>query len=129
MRPSEHRSRSASVTTEGSLSPDSTNLRVAKTALAPSVVAGDVQGFRIEIVKEGEEINKTMAEYEIDLNEFIPEFGEDLINSLLNAGFHTANDVILASVSDLLAKVPGISIEKINEIVVEMKKAFTEEEE
>lgn len=92
-------------------------------------LASELTGFRIEIVKEGEEINKTMAEYEIDLNEFIPEFGEDLINSLLNAGFHTANDVILASVSDLLAKVPGISIEKINEIVVEMKKAFTEEEE
>jgi uncharacterized repeat protein (TIGR01451 family) len=42
-----------SVTTEGSLSPDSTNLRVAKTALTPSVVAGDVQSFRIEIVNEG----------------------------------------------------------------------------
>ena len=91
-------------------------------------LASDLTGFRIEIVKEGEEITKTMAEYEIDLNEFIPEFGEDMINSLLNAGYHTANDVILAPVSDLLAKVPGISIEQINEIVVEMKKAFTEDE-
>jgi uncharacterized repeat protein (TIGR01451 family) len=42
-----------SVTTEGSLSPDATNLRVAKTAIAPSVVAGELQGFRIEIVNEG----------------------------------------------------------------------------
>ena len=91
-------------------------------------LASELTGFRIEIVKEGEEITKTMAEYEIDLNEFIPEFGEDMINSLLNAGYHTANDVILAPVSDLLAKVPGISIEQINEIVVEMKKAFTEDE-
>jgi uncharacterized repeat protein (TIGR01451 family) len=41
------------VTTEGSLSPDSTNLRVAKSALSPSVVAGDAQSFRIEIVNEG----------------------------------------------------------------------------
>ncbi|MDX9758814.1 MAG: transcription termination factor NusA [Bacteroidota bacterium] len=91
-------------------------------------LASELTGFRIEIVKEGEEITKTMAEYEIDLNEFIPEFGEEMINNLLTAGYHTANDVILAPVSDLLAKVPGISIEQINEIVVEMKKAFTEDE-
>lgn len=91
-------------------------------------LASELTGFRIEIVKEGEEITKTMAEYEIDLNEFVPEFGEELINSLVNAGYHTANDVILAPVSDLLAKVPGISIEQINDIVVEMKKAFSEEE-
>ncbi len=91
-------------------------------------LAAELTGYRIEIVKEGEEITKTMAEYEIELNEFIPEFGEELINSFVNAGYHTANDVILAPVSDLLAKIPGISIERINEIVVEMKKAFSEEE-
>ncbi|MBR9975747.1 MAG: transcription termination factor NusA [Bacteroidetes bacterium] len=91
-------------------------------------LASELTAFRIEIVKEGEEITKTMAEYEIELNEFIPEFGEELINTLVSAGYHTANDVILAPVSDLLSKVPGISIEKINEIVVEMKKAFTDDE-
>lgn len=91
-------------------------------------LASELTGFRIEIVKEGEEITKTMAEYEIDINEFIPEFGEEMINNLINAGYRTANDVILASVSDLLANVPGISIEQINDIIVEMKKAFTEEE-
>ncbi|MBN1446854.1 MAG: transcription termination/antitermination protein NusA [Bacteroidetes bacterium] len=91
-------------------------------------LASELTGFRIEIVKEGEEITKTMAEYEIDINEFIPEFGEELINSLIAAGFKTANDVILAPVSDLLAKIPGLSIEQINDIVVEMKKAFAEEE-
>ena len=47
-------------------------------------LASELTGFRIEIVKEGEEITKTMAEYEIDLNEFIPEFGEELINKLVN---------------------------------------------
>lgn len=91
-------------------------------------LASELTGFRIEIVKEGEEITKTMAEYEIDLNEFIPEFGEELITSLVNAGYRTANDVILAPVSDLLSKVPGLSIEQVNDIVVEMKKAFTEED-
>ncbi|MFZ1731909.1 MAG: transcription termination factor NusA [Bacteroidota bacterium] len=92
-------------------------------------LASELTGFRLEIVKEGEEINKSMAEYEIELNEFIPEFGEELIGSLVSAGFHTANDIILAPVSELLSKIPGISIEQINDIVVEMKKAFAEEEE
>ncbi|MFA6232908.1 MAG: transcription termination factor NusA [Bacteroidota bacterium] len=91
-------------------------------------LASELTGFRLEIVKEGEEITKTMAEYEIELNEFIPEFGEELIGSFVSAGFHTANDVILAPVSELLAKIPGISIEQINDIVVEMKKAFAKEE-
>jgi N utilization substance protein A len=91
-------------------------------------LASELTGFRIEIVKEGEEITKTMAEYEIDLNEFIPEFGDELISKFVNAGYRTANDVILASVSDLLSKVPGLSIEQINDIVVEMKKAFSEED-
>jgi N utilization substance protein A len=91
-------------------------------------LASELTGFRIEIVKEGEEITKTMAEYEIDLNEFITDFGEELITSLVNAGYRTANDVILAPVSDLLSKVPGLSIEQVNDIVVEMKKAFAEED-
>ncbi|MBR9976743.1 MAG: transcription termination factor NusA [Bacteroidetes bacterium] len=91
-------------------------------------LGSELTGYRIEIVKEGEEITKTMAEYEIDINEFIPEFGEEMINTLINAGYRTANDVILASVSDLLANVPGISIEQINDIIVEMKKAFAEED-
>lgn len=91
-------------------------------------LASELTAFKIEIVKEGEEITKTMAEYEIDLNEFIPDFGEELINSLVNAGYRTANDIILAPVSDLLSKVPGLSIEQVNDIVVEMKKAFAEED-
>lgn len=91
-------------------------------------LASELTGFKIEIVKEGEEITKTMAEYEIDLNEFVEEFGDELIEKLVAAGYRTANDVILAPVSDLLSKVPGLSIEQINDIVVEMKKAFAEEE-
>ncbi len=91
-------------------------------------LASELTNFKIEIVKEGEEITKTMAEYEIDLNEFVEEFGEELIGKLVTAGYRTANDVILAPVSDLLSKVPGLSIEQINDIVVEMKKAFAEEE-
>ncbi|MCZ7555590.1 MAG: transcription termination factor NusA [Bacteroidia bacterium] len=91
-------------------------------------LASELTGFRLEIVKEGMEITKTMAEYEIDLQEFVDEYGEELINSFIAAGYRTANDVILAPVSDILSKVPGITIEKINEVVIEMKKAFTEED-
>ena len=65
-----------------------------------------------------------MAEYEIDLNEFVEEFGEELISNFVKAGFNTANDVILAPISDLLSKIPGLSIEQINDIIVEMKKFF-----
>ncbi len=91
-------------------------------------LASELTGFRLEIVKEGVEITKTMAEYEIDLVEFVDEYGEELINSFIAAGYRTANDVILAPVSDVLSKIPGITIEKINEVVIEMKKAFTEED-
>jgi len=91
-------------------------------------LASELTNYRLEIVKEGVEITKTMAEYEIELAEFIPDFGEELINSFINAGYKTANDVILAPVSDVLSKIPGISIERINEIVIEMKKAFTDED-
>jgi transcription termination/antitermination protein NusA len=91
-------------------------------------LASELTGYRLEIVKEGVEISRTMAEYEIDLQEFIEEYGEDLINSFINAGYRTANDVILAPVSDILSKIPGITIEQINDVVIEMKKAFTEED-
>ncbi len=91
-------------------------------------LASELTGFRLEIVKEGVEITKTMAEYEIDLAEFVDEYGEDLINSFISAGYRTANDIILAPVSDILSKVPGITIEKVNEVVIEMKKAFTDED-
>jgi transcription termination/antitermination protein NusA len=90
-------------------------------------LASELTGFKIEIVKHGEDITKTMDEYEIELEEFIPEFGEELIGRFRSSGYQTANDIIQAPVSELLAKIPGITIEQINEIVVEMKKAFTEE--
>ncbi|MDH7515487.1 MAG: transcription termination factor NusA [Bacteroidota bacterium] len=90
-------------------------------------LASELTGYRIEIVKEGEDITKTMDEYEIELDEFIEDFGEELIETFKAAGYRTANDVIQAPVSELLAKIPGMTIERLNDIVVEMKNAFTEE--
>jgi N utilization substance protein A len=91
-------------------------------------LASELTGYKIEIVKEGEDITKTMDEYEIELSEFVEEFGEELIARLTAAGYATANDVIQAPVSELLARIPGITIEQINDIVIEMKSAFSEDE-
>jgi transcription termination/antitermination protein NusA len=91
-------------------------------------LAAELTGYRIEIIKEGEEIAKTMTEYEIDLDEFTEDFGESFINTLKDAGYKTANDIVLAPASEVLQRVPGLSIEQLNEAVVEMKKAFEEEE-
>lgn len=94
-------------------------------------LASELTGFRIEIVKQGEEEPEMrgLDEYEMELDQFIDEFGQDLIDRLKIAGFRTANDVILAPVSDLLMKIPGITIEQVNDIVVEMKRAFEEADE
>lgn len=94
-------------------------------------LASELTGFRIEIVKQGEEEPEMrgLDEYEMELDQFVDEFGQDLIDRLKIAGFRTANDVILAPVSDLLMKIPGMTIEQVNDIVVEMKRAFEEADE
>jgi N utilization substance protein A len=94
-------------------------------------LASELTGFRIEIVKQGEEEPEMrgLDEYEMELDQFVEEFGQDLIDRLKIAGFRTANDVILAPVSDLLMKIPGMTIEQVNDIVVEMKRAFEEADE
>jgi len=91
-------------------------------------LASELTAYKIEIIKEGREITKTMDEYIIELDEFVEDYGEDLIKSFKDAGYLTANDIILAPVSELLAKIPGMTIERINEIVIEMKNAFDEED-
>jgi N utilization substance protein A len=91
-------------------------------------LASELTGYKIEIVKEGEEIRQKMDEYEIELDEFVEDFGTDTIDFLKRAGFTTANDVIEAPVSTLLNAMPGATVEKVNEIVLVMKKAFDEEE-
>ncbi|MBI5646584.1 MAG: transcription termination/antitermination protein NusA [Ignavibacteriae bacterium] len=91
-------------------------------------LASELTGFKIEIVKEGEEPATTaLDEYEIELDEFVDDFGAELIERFKTAGYRTANDVIQAPVSELLSKIPGMTIEQLNDIVVEMKNAFNEE--
>jgi transcription termination/antitermination protein NusA len=110
------------------VNPDQASLAIGRSGQNIKL-ASELTGFKIEIRKQGEDIVRTMDEYEIELNEFVPEFGEELIERFKTAGYSTANDVIQAPVSELLAKIPGMTIEQLNEIVVEMKDAFNEEEE
>ncbi len=91
-------------------------------------LASELTGFRLEIIKQGEEIRQKMEEYEIDLDEFVQDLGQELVTTLKEAGYSTANEVIEASLSDLLSKLPGTSVEKINDIVLVMKRAFDEPE-
>lgn len=108
--------------------PDQASLAIGRSGQNIKL-ASELTGYKIEIVKEGEEITREMDEYEIELDEFIPEFGEELIGRFKSAGYTTANDIILSPVSELLAKVPGLSIEQLNDIVIEMKEAFADEGE
>ncbi len=92
-------------------------------------LASELTGYRIEIVKEGEERRQSYEEFEIDLDEFIQEYGDEKIQFLKNSGFRTANDVILAPISELLNSIPGSTVESINEMILDMKRAFEEGEE
>lgn len=91
-------------------------------------LASQLTSFKIEIVKEGVDEPK-LDEYEIELTEFAEEFGEELLQKLTEAGYRTANEVILAEPLDVLLKIPTLSQERLQEIVKEMKEAFTEEED
>ncbi len=108
------------------VNPDQASLAIGRSGQNIRL-ASELTGFKIEIVKEGGDITKTMDEYEIELDEFIEDFGEELVGKFKSAGYNTANDVIQAPVSELLSRIPGMTIEQLNEIVVQMKEAFNEE--
>ena len=108
------------------VNPDQASLAIGRSGQNIRL-ASELTGFKIEIVKEGEDITRTLDEYEIDIDEFVKDFGEELIGYFKTAGYTTANDVIQAPVSELLAKIPGMTIERINDIIIAMKEAFNED--
>ena len=108
------------------VNPDQASLAIGRSGQNIRL-ASELTGFKIEIVKEGEDITRTLDEYEIEIDEFKDDFGEELIGYFKGAGYTTANDVIQAPVSELLAKIPGMTIERVNEIIITMKEAFNEE--
>ncbi len=114
-------------TAEVHVNPDQASLAIGKNGQNIRL-ASQLTGFKIEIIKEGMEEPK-LDEYEIELSEFVEEFGEELVKHLTDAGYRTANEVILAEPMEVLLKIPSISPERLKEIVKEMKEAFIEEGE
>jgi N utilization substance protein A len=85
-------------------------------------LASKLTGYEINLIKEGGE-----EEYDIELIDFREELGEELYMKLIEAGFDTANDVIKADTSALLA-IPGLDEAKVNEIREMMKRDLEEAE-
>jgi N utilization substance protein A len=85
-------------------------------------LASKLTGYEINLIKEGGE-----EEYDIELIDFREELGEELYMKLIEAGFDTANDVIKADTSALLA-IPGLDEAKVIEIREMMKRDLEEAE-
>ncbi len=83
-------------------------------------LASKLTGFDIQLVKEG-------SEYDIDLEEFKEELGEELYNKFAEAGYSTAKEVIDADMEDLIQEI-GAEEEKLKEIVALIKKEYEEAE-
>lgn len=83
-------------------------------------LASKLTGYDIQLVKEG-------SEYDIDLEEFKSDIGEEVYNSLVEAGYETAKEVIDADISDL-AEETGMEEEKLVEIVALIKREYEEAE-
>lgn len=83
-------------------------------------LASKLTGFDIQLVKEG-------SEYDIDLEEFKEELGEELYNKFVEAGYSTAKEVIDADLEDLVQEI-GAEEEKLKEIVALIKKEYEEAE-
>lgn len=107
------------------VNPDQASLAIGKNGQNIRL-ASQLTGYKIEIVKEGQ-IDPKLDEYEIELSEFVEDFGEELIQEFTNAGYRTANEIILAKPGDVLLKVPSLTIDRLNEVVTIMREEFTED--
>jgi N utilization substance protein A len=77
-------------------------------------------GFDIQLVKEG-------SEYDIDLEEFKEELGEEIYTKFFDAGYETAKAVIDADIDELVEEI-GVDAQKLQEIVALIKKEYEEAE-
>ncbi|MDP1678042.1 MAG: transcription termination factor NusA [Bacteroidota bacterium] len=83
-------------------------------------LASKLTGFDIQLVKEG-------SEYDIDLEEFKEELGDEIYTKFFDAGYETAKAVIDADIEELVEET-GIDAEKLQEIVTLIKKEYEEAE-
>jgi transcription termination/antitermination protein NusA len=81
-------------------------------------LASKLSGYDIQLVKEG-------GEYDIDLDEFKEELGEEIYDKFVAAGYSTAKDVIDANQEDLIEEL-GLEEEKIVALVEMIKKEYEE---
>ena len=83
-------------------------------------LASKLTGFDIQLVKEG-------SEYDIDLEEFKEELGEEIYTKFFDAGYETAKAVIDADIDELVEEI-GVDAQKLQEIVALIKKEYEEAE-
>ncbi|MFA6540276.1 MAG: transcription termination factor NusA [Bacteroidota bacterium] len=83
-------------------------------------LASKLTGYEIQLVKEG-------SEYDIDLEEFKDDLGEELFNKFLEAGYETAKEVIDADFSDLVEEI-GVEESQLQSMVDLIKKEYEEAE-
>ncbi len=83
-------------------------------------LASKLTGFEIQLVKEG-------GEYDIDLDEFKEDIGEEVFLRFTEAGYKTAKEVIDADIVELVEEL-GIEEEKLVPLVEMIKKEYEEAE-
>lgn len=83
-------------------------------------LASKLTGYEIQLVKEG-------SEYDIDLEEFKDDLGEELFNKFLEAGYETAKEVIDADFSELVEEI-GVDESQLQSMVDLIKKEYEEAE-
>ncbi len=87
-------------------------------------LASQLTAFKIEIVKEGGEEPK--YDFDLELSDFVDDFGEELIAEFAKAGYVRAGEVLAAAPGDLLLKVPSLTPERLKAIIRQIKEAFAE---
>ncbi len=85
-------------------------------------LASKLTGYEINLIKEGGE-----EEYDIDLEDFKEELGEDLYQKLVEKGLETATDVINAKL-DTLLEIEGLTEEKAKGLREMMQRGLEEAE-
>jgi N utilization substance protein A len=86
-------------------------------------LASKLTGFEIQVEKEGVE----EEEYDMDLSEFREELGDVLFHKFFDENFQSVRDVLQKSKEDLIGTL-GIEPEKVDEIIIMLKKGLEEAE-
>lgn len=85
-------------------------------------LASKLTGYEINLIKEGGD-----DEYDIELEEFKDELGEELYTALMERGIKSAKDVLTAKL-DTLLEIDGLTEEKIAHLRAQMQQDLEEAE-